>query len=156
MDNPITIPLLSSLCGSPSSLSCRLAEMKTIVVLGRDEGRRGHSIAKTEVVKKGQKRSDRWNYDKILSKKWKWIPWQSVQLIRNSVDIRMKYTRQTQDRRKKYICDLIYVHSFLDITCAKVTRILPESVCLPFLELGNYFGAAGAFWDGGVRSNFNA
>ena len=34
MDNPIIIPLLSSLCRSPSYLSCRLAEMQTILVLG--------------------------------------------------------------------------------------------------------------------------
>ena len=38
MHNPIIIPPLSSLCRSPSSLSCGLAEIQTIVVLGGQSG----------------------------------------------------------------------------------------------------------------------
>ena len=39
--NPIIIPLLSSLCRSPSSLRCWLSDMQTIVVLGERSGALG-------------------------------------------------------------------------------------------------------------------
>ena len=55
-----------------------------------------------------------------------------------------------------YVREPIYVHSFLDSAHAKVARISPKFVRLPFLESGKYFGMAGAFWAGGARSDFYA
>ena len=52
---------------------------------------------------KGRKCNDHSNYEKIRSKKWKWILWQSIQLIWNYVDLRRKYTRRTQGGQKRPI-----------------------------------------------------
>ena len=104
MYNPIIIPPLSSLCRSPSSLSCRLAKIQTIVVLGGGyRERRGHSAAKTEVGGRGRKSSDHRNYEKIRSKIWMIILWHSVQLRWKSVELCTKYTRGTQGELKQPI-----------------------------------------------------
>ena len=53
---------------------------------------------------------------KPRGKKWKRILWRYVWLTRKSVELRSKYTRRTQDGRKKYpLCvrGPISVHSFL-------------------------------------------
>ena len=58
-------------------------------------------LRQTEVSGRGQNRRNHGNYEKIISKRWKWIPWHSIWLTKNSVYLRRKYTRRTQDGRKR-------------------------------------------------------
>ena len=76
------------------------------------------TLRQTEVRGKGQKRSYRWNYEKIISKKWKWVPWHYFQLTWNSVDLRIEYTRRTQDRQKRTFLLFSKYYSFHNVrTC---------------------------------------
>ena len=100
MYNLIIIPPLSSLCISPSPLGCRLAEIQKIVVVGVQSGASGRLVTKMEVWRRGQKRSDHWNYEEIRSKKWKRFLWHSVWFTQNYVDLHRKYTRMKQDKQK--------------------------------------------------------
>ena len=59
------------------------------------------TLRRTEVGGRGQKRRYCWYYEKIISKKWEWVPWHFVWLTWNSVELRRKYTRRTKDRQKR-------------------------------------------------------
>ena len=63
----------------------------------------GISADKTEVGGRGRKCSDRNNYETIRSNKWMIILWHSFRLTWNSVDLRSKYNRRTQDGKKRPI-----------------------------------------------------
>ena len=70
----------------------------------------------------GWKRRYRWNYEKIRRMKWKWVPWHSVRLIWNSLDLRMKYTRRTQDRQKLTFYYFQKVNLFKTFVCLYVWK----------------------------------
>ena len=69
----------------------------------------------TEVKGWGRKRSYLCKYEKIWSKKWKWIISHSVWFAWNSVDLRKKYTIRTQDRQKLTFLLLSKYYSFHDV-----------------------------------------
>ena len=57
-------------------------------------------LRRTEACGRGRESSYCWNYEKIESKKWRWIPWHSVQSKWNYVYLRRNYTRWMKDRKK--------------------------------------------------------
>ena len=70
---------------------------------------------RAEDGRRGRKRRYRYIYEKIRSKKWKWIPWHSVWLAWKSVDLRRKYTRRTQDKQKQTFLLFSKDSSFHDV-----------------------------------------